>query len=160
MYLWWCLCTLYLHAWQMRITVGDSGLCCSTCVTYFERWLTPLCVDSARALWGSFCFRFSANWQFFIGAQIVLGLQHTSNCTKCFFFNCHIAYAIANKRKIVWIETELIVYRCVAFAVLLSPKILENAESVGGQMRRDKDYPFSGVTSSGKIWRKVPESEA
>ena len=33
------LCTLY-------ITVGDSDLCCCTCVTYFERWLTPLCVDS------------------------------------------------------------------------------------------------------------------
>ena len=29
----------------MRVTLGDSGLCC-TCVTYFERLLTPLCVDS------------------------------------------------------------------------------------------------------------------
>ena len=42
----------------MRVTVGNSGLCCCTCVTYFERLLTPLCVDSARALWVSFCFRF------------------------------------------------------------------------------------------------------
>ena len=25
---------------------------------YFERQLTPLCVDSARALWASFCLRF------------------------------------------------------------------------------------------------------
>ena len=24
MYLWWSLCTLYLHACQMRVTVGDS----------------------------------------------------------------------------------------------------------------------------------------
>ena len=30
----------------------------STCVTYFERQLTHLCVDSAQALWASFCFRF------------------------------------------------------------------------------------------------------
>ena len=25
-YLWWSLCTLYLHACQVRVTVGDSGL--------------------------------------------------------------------------------------------------------------------------------------
>ena len=26
--LWWSLCTCYLFACQVRITVGDSGLCC------------------------------------------------------------------------------------------------------------------------------------
>ena len=26
------LCTLYLHACQVRVTVGDSGLCCHACV--------------------------------------------------------------------------------------------------------------------------------
>ena len=31
------LCTFYLHACQVRITVGDSGLCCSICVTSFGR---------------------------------------------------------------------------------------------------------------------------
>ena len=36
MYLWWSLCTLYLHACQVRVTVGDLGLCCCACVTYFE----------------------------------------------------------------------------------------------------------------------------
>ena len=41
----------------MRITVCDSCLCC-TCVTYFERQLTPLFLDSARALSASFYFRF------------------------------------------------------------------------------------------------------
>ena len=35
MYLSWSLRTLYLHACQVRVTVGDSALCC-TCVTYFE----------------------------------------------------------------------------------------------------------------------------
>ena len=44
MYLWWSLCTL--NACQVRVTVGESGLCCCTCVTSFERWLTPLCVVS------------------------------------------------------------------------------------------------------------------
>ena len=41
----WSLGPLHLHACQVRVTVGDSGLCC-TCVTYFEHQLTPLCVDS------------------------------------------------------------------------------------------------------------------
>ena len=36
MYLWWGLCTLYLHACQVRVTVGDSGLHCCTCVTTLE----------------------------------------------------------------------------------------------------------------------------
>ena len=36
MYLWWSLCAWYLHACQVRVTVGDSGLCCCTCVAYFE----------------------------------------------------------------------------------------------------------------------------
>ena len=35
------------------------------------------------------------------------------------------------------------------------------ADSIGGQLRGDKElYPFSGVTSSGRVWRKVPESDA
>ena len=46
MYLWWSLCTLYLHARQVRVTVGDTDLCCCVCVTYFERYLTPL-----RVVW-------------------------------------------------------------------------------------------------------------
>ena len=45
-YLWWSLCTLYLHAYLVTVTVADSGLCCCTCATSFERWLTPLCVVS------------------------------------------------------------------------------------------------------------------
>ena len=31
---------------------------------------------------------------------------------------------------------------------------------VGGQLRGDKECPFSGVTKSGRVWRKVPESDA
>ena len=63
MCLWWSSCILYLHAGQVRVTVGDTGLYCRTCVTYFvgdsglccvcvmyfECWLTPLCVDSSNA---------------------------------------------------------------------------------------------------------------
>ena len=38
--------------------------------------------------------------------------------------------------------------------------ISEGADSAGGQLRGDKEYPFSGVTSSGRVWMKVPESDA
>ena len=46
MYLWWSLCTLYVPICRVRVTIGDSGLCCCTCVTWFEPWFTPLCVHS------------------------------------------------------------------------------------------------------------------
>ena len=40
------------------------------------------------------------------------------------------------------------------------PNLSEGAERVGGQLRGDKECPFSGVTKSGRVWRKVPESDA
>ena len=36
----------------------------------------------------------------------------------------------------------------------------EGADRVDGQLRGDKEYPFSGVTKSDRVWRKVPESDA
>ena len=39
------------------------------------------------------------------------------------------------------------------------PNLLEGADRITGQLRRDKECPFSGVTKSGRIWRKVPESD-
>ena len=33
-------------------------------------------------------------------------------------------------------------------------------DRVAGQLRGDKECPFSGVTKSGRVWRKVPESDA
>ena len=32
---------------QVRVTAGDSGLCCCVCVTSFERRLSPFFVDLA-----------------------------------------------------------------------------------------------------------------
>ena len=31
---------------------------------------------------------------------------------------------------------------------------------IGGQLHGDKECPFSGVTNSGRVWRKVPDSDA
>ena len=40
------------------------------------------------------------------------------------------------------------------------PNLSEGADRVGGQLRGDKECPFSGVTKSDRVWRKVPESNA
>ena len=40
------------------------------------------------------------------------------------------------------------------------PNLSEGADRVGGQLRGDKECPFSGVTNSGRVWRKVVESDA
>ena len=38
------------------------------------------------------------------------------------------------------------------------PNLWDGADRVGGQLRGDKECPFSGVTKTGRVWRKVPES--
>ena len=40
------------------------------------------------------------------------------------------------------------------------PNLSEGADRVGGHLRGGKECPFSGVTKSGRVWRKVPESDA
>ena len=42
MYLWWSLCTLYLHAFQVRVTIGDSGLFTRVPGESHHRWLRSL----------------------------------------------------------------------------------------------------------------------
>ena len=37
---------------------------------------------------------------------------------------------------------------------------MEGADCVAGQLRGDKECPFSGVTKSGRVWRKLLESDA
>ena len=53
---------------------------------------------------------------------------------------------------------------CVGARLLLQsyqyPNLSEGADRVGGQLHGDKESPFSGVTKSGRVWRKVPESDA
>ena len=50
--------------------------------------------------------------------------------------------------------------RCVAFHSLVSTQTFRRTLNVGGQLHGDKECTFIGVTSSGRVWRKVPESEA
>ena len=45
-------------------------------------------------------------------------------------------------------------------SLISHPNLSEGADRVAGQLRGEKVCPFSGVTNSGRIWRKVPESDA
>ena len=40
------------------------------------------------------------------------------------------------------------------------PNLSEGSDRISGQLRGNEDCPFSGVTKSGRVWRKVPESDA
>ena len=44
MYHFWSYVPCIFHSYQVRVTIGNSGLCCCACVTSFRCWLTPLCV--------------------------------------------------------------------------------------------------------------------
>ena len=48
----------------------------------------------------------------------------------------------------------------VASTVLSAPNPFKGCWRVSGQLRGDKECPFSGVTQSGRVRRKVPESDA
>ena len=49
---------------------------------------------------------------------------------------------------------------CCFHCHISNPNLSEGADRVGGQLRGDKECPFSGVTKHGRVWRKVPESDA
>ena len=40
------------------------------------------------------------------------------------------------------------------------PTLSEGPDRADGQLRGDKECPFSGVTKYGRVWRKLPESGA
>ena len=48
----------------------------------------------------------------------------------------------------------------VSTVLLVSKGLLEGADCIGGQLHGDKECLFSGITNSGRVWRKVPESDA
>ena len=43
---------------------------------------------------------------------------------------------------------------------IIYPNLSEGADSVGGQLCEDKECRFNGVTNSGRVWRKMLESDA
>ena len=112
--------------------------------------------------------KLSANEQFFVGAQTVVSLlQTTQIISDVYFITDHVDYATSNQTKIVSIETDpfcLTRGGCVSclracWGAWLLPQsyqylnLPEGADRIGGQLRGDKECPFSGVTKSGRVWR-------
>ena len=124
--------------------------------------------------------KLSANEQFFVGVQTVVSLLQTTQIKRgVSFITTNKVYTSTNKTTIVCIKTELFffslfffywgecvscLHACFGARLLLQsykyPNLLEGADRVAGQLCGDKECPFSGVTKSGRVWRKVPESDA
>ena len=123
--------------------------------------------------------KLSANEQlfFFVGAQTVVLqavlLQATPIISDVCFITDHVAMSAQIKPQSFELRQNSFFTRggcasclrvCLGARLLLQtyqyPKLSEGADRVGGQLRGDKECPFSGVTESGRVWRKVPESSA
>ena len=119
--------------------------------------------------------KLSANEQFFVGAQTVVSLlQTTQIISDVCFVTDHVAYASSNQKNRLNQDSTLFFFTrggcascfCACLGTRLLPQsyqypnLLEGAECIGGQMHGDKEYPFSDVTKSGRVWRKVLESGA
>ena len=113
--------------------------------------------------------KLSANEYFFVGAQTVVRLLQTTQIKQgVSVIAANKVYTSANKTTIVWVETELSFFfypclrACLGARLLPQsyqyPNLSEGADRVGGQLHRDKECPFSGVTKSGRV-RRVPESD-
>ena len=111
--------------------------------------------------------KLSANECFFGGAQTEVSLLQTTEIKQGVSFTAtNKVYTSTNKTTIVWIETELFFFNYPCLGARLFPQsyqypnLLEGTDHVGGQLHGDKEGPFSSVTKSGRVWRKVPVSDA
>ena len=120
--------------------------------------------------------KLSANEQFLVGAQTAVSLLRTTQIKQGVSVTAaNKVYTSTNKTTMVWIETELflspgvdaahVYVRTLALCCFyshISTRTFRRAlpDRVAGQLRGDKECPFSGVTKSGRVWRKVPESKA
>ena len=112
---------------------------------------------------------------FFVGAQTkASSLQTTQIIWNVCFMTDHAAYASSNKTKIVWIETELFSWPGVdvphvyvrawalgCFYSHISTQTFRRALTASlDSCAEIKECPFSAATKFGRVWRKVPESDA
>ena len=51
-------------------------------------------------------------------------------------------------------------FTCVLGRYVASTVLSVPPKPFGGQLHGDKECPFSGVTSSGRVWKQVSESNA
>ena len=105
---------------------------------------------------------------FVIGAQTVVSLLQTTRIISdvCFITD-HVACASSDKTKIIWIRTHLFFFftwggctSCLhsCLGVRLPPQhyqypnLSEGTDHTDGQLHRDKQCPFSGVTEGAGKW--------
>ena len=106
---------------------------------------------------GSFCW--CSN-----GSQFV---SDYSGYMRCSFYSAHIACASTKKTEVLWIKKELSFYpgqTCLGFMCVLggyaTSTVLLALKPLGGALTSlVESCPFSGVTDSGRVWRKVPEND-
>ena len=118
--------------------------------------------------------KLSTNEQCFVDAQTVVSLlQTTQIISDVCFITDHVANPAQIKPKsfesrrnsfFIWGGCILCLCACLGARLLLQsyqyPNFSVGADRVGGQLRGDEECPFSGVTKSGRVWRKMPESDA
>ena len=117
--------------------------------------------------------KLSANEQFFAGAQTVVSLLQTTQIISdvCFITMlltpAHIHQNRLNRDGTIFFTRggcASCLRACLGARLLLQSyqyaNISKGADRVGGQLRGDKECPLSGKTKSGRVCRKVPESNA
>ena len=118
--------------------------------------------------------KLSVNEQFFVGAQAVVSLLQTTQIKQgVSFIAANKVYPSTNKTTLNRLNRDGTLFltrggcasclrACLGARLLLQlyQNLSEGADRVGGQLRGDKECPFSGVTKSGRVWRKVLESDA
>ena len=120
--------------------------------------------------------KLSANEQFFVGAQTVANLLQTTQSISdvCFMLPCCLRQLRQNQICLNRDRTPFFFFTrggcisclrgCLGARLLpqsyYNPNLSESADCTGGQLRGDEECPFSGITNPGRVWRKVPESNA
>ena len=98
--------------------------------------------------------KLSANEQFFVGGQTVVSLLQTTQIKQgVSFIAANKVYTSTNKTTI-GVDASHVYVRALAldcFYSHISTRTSEGADRVAGQLRGDKECPFSGVTKSGRV---------
>ena len=114
--------------------------------------------------------KLSANEQFFVGGQTVVRLLQTTQIKQGVSFiaaNRNFTPAQTkpqsfesrrNSSFLPGVDASHVYVRALTLGCFyshISTRTFRWALTVGGQLRGDKECPFSGVTKSGRVWRKV-----
>ena len=155
-------------------------VCVCVCVCAYvpncKHWFTTSFLQPLLYLITSQCLKkCQLTSRFFVGAQTVVCLLQTTQIISdvCFIAD-HVVYAqLKSNHNRLNRDGTLLFTRggcvsclraCLGARLLPQsyqyPNLSEGADRVGEQLRGDKEYPLSGVTKSGRVWRKVPESDA